>query len=275
MPMTDSVPTTLGQARSRPCLGIARLTALPMANPSAEPPTTSSGRCAPTYMRPNGTNPARAASVARHPLDTEGQTMTVSAAETAACPDGKPLSPSSAPRSETPPSTLAGRPRSTIGFTAFARTQAAVPPRGDRQREAGPTASEGEGGGRGHGSERAVLHRDPDRPVETSRELVGLAERTYLRLCDRSTSERRGAQQGADAEGEACDAPSRAGHPHAALTGTLQGWSARYEGGIPIDLTPETDHQPRTPCGSIPRSRSTSDPPISSSVIHEAGARAP
>ena len=117
------------------------------------------------------------------------------------------------------------------------------PARGNRQREAGPTASEGEGGGRGHGSERAVLHRDPDRPVDISGELVGLTEHTYLRLCDRSASEHRGAQQRADAEGEACNVSSRAGHPHAALTGTPQGWSALYEGAIPIDLTP-SDHQP-------------------------------
>ena len=65
-----------------------RLTTLPAIAPNAAPPMMSKGRCAPTYMRPNSTTAPSASAAINHRTDRCAATTTVSAAATAACPDG-------------------------------------------------------------------------------------------------------------------------------------------------------------------------------------------
>ncbi len=69
---------------------IARFTADPIAQPSARPPTTSSGRCAPTYTRANATSTTAAQQRRRTRRGRYGTAAATTAAAIVAWPDGNP-----------------------------------------------------------------------------------------------------------------------------------------------------------------------------------------
>ena len=116
-------------------------------------------KVAPTYIRATGTNPESAASAHCQPSVTDGRATTVRAAETAACPDGKPRSPSSTPLSWTSAMTPAGRSRPMSRLQCLRRQPGGGPADPDRECEARPIARVGEHGRCWDRAERSVLHR--------------------------------------------------------------------------------------------------------------------
>jgi membrane-associated phospholipid phosphatase len=93
----------------------------PHAAPSAAPPTTSSGRWAPTYTRATHTTAAAPHNAQRRPRGAHSDATVTSATATAAWPDTKPRPDGAVPRRCTDSSTAAGRPRSTASLTTSAR----------------------------------------------------------------------------------------------------------------------------------------------------------
>src|SRR3974390_2798745 len=67
-----------------------RWTAAPIVQPNTNPPTTSSGRWAPTNTLATPTVMGKIQTHRRHRRTTKGTAVAASAAETAAWPDGKP-----------------------------------------------------------------------------------------------------------------------------------------------------------------------------------------
>src|SRR5205085_1952184 len=97
-----------------------RRTAPATARPQAAPPTTSSGRCAPTYIRAKATRTTAVTAAIRPQRGRYGQLIAVRAVTTATWPETKPCPAAGAPRMWTFGINEAGRPRITRRRTTSA-----------------------------------------------------------------------------------------------------------------------------------------------------------
>src|SRR5215469_13231330 len=107
--------------------GLMRTTAASTASPSAAPPTTSSGRWAPTYMRLRPTMGMAVTTRARPAGPRRGRAAEPRATATPACPDTYPRPAAWRPRQRVPAIRTAGRERRTIRLTSFESAQVLAP----------------------------------------------------------------------------------------------------------------------------------------------------